>query len=310
MRHYSVITLQLILFGLFTVSPSAFAHLKQDPGVPCFKMVNGQVTEINNTLTRDAAVEILETTSVPSWVADFKMGDVLNLHIRYRVALCRPFSIFAEPIHEANKTITRFTSPSPVYDPGEREGVHSAFIGFKPVKGSDSEASMTITGVRVFVEEYGSGKRLAEAEYPINAAWTPVTGALKATERCTDTMEWPDSTAMPDACDNSVIFEHSEGFEVTGKVDLNYDGICELLVKVASCRKLNNNTCYKIFEERNGAYRAIWQYYNKLRTFGHLNGYAKLGSTETGPSQYVHRFGRFDPTQNRYVSERILTPCR
>lgn len=300
----------VLIIGLTLILGNAgFAHLKSDPGVECFKMVNGQVQEIQNTLTQSAYAEVLSVEVVPAWGSTLMMGDALNLHIRFRIAHCRPFTVFAQPVNLQDRRFRLLTSPSPTYEPGEYEGSHSAFIRFE-LSDSAQHAIRTVDAVKVRIQEYGTGKLLAELEYPVSATWTPTHSRLRPTERCVEIMEWPESTSHSPQCTNASTFQLSTGFKLHEKVDINTDGICELLVEVESCRKLNNNICFKIYEESNSQYREIWQYYNTLKYFNLQDGYYRLGSTETGPKQNVHRIGTFDLASRRYVTERILEPCR
>jgi len=298
-----------LLTILLTASGIAQAHLKSDPGFECFRMVDDKVQEIPNTLSRSPSTEIISVEAAPSWIPDLAMGDSLNLQIQFRVAVCRPFLVFAHPVYENDHRLRISTSPSPAYEPGEYEGKHSSFIKIDLSDKQSNLETASIRAVRVWIEEYGSGTKLAEVEFPLSATWIATPVLLKPSERCTNEMKWPPEASPSQQCKNASGFAFTAGFKFVDKVDLNADGICELLVEVESCRKLNNNICYKIYEEQNGTYREIWQYYNRLLFFDVDSGYMKLGSTETGLYQHVHRVGTFDPVQRRYVTERVLEPC-
>lgn len=293
---------------LLLTPPSGIAHLNTDPGVECFRMVDHQVEPIPNSLTRSPHADVISIEPVPAWLTKLTIGDKLNMKIRVRVALCRPYSIFVAPVHPSSDNAMQFTSPSPVYDPGETEHAHSAFIGFT-AENAYGQGSASIEGIEVRIVEYGSNRILHEASYPLSAQWHPTTTMLNPTERCTKQHLWPAERHLPRECYNATAFAPQPGITPMEKIDLNTDGICEMIAQVESCRKLNHNTCFKIYAETDGYYREIWQYYNRLYTFPDENGYAVLGSTETGAVQ-VHRVGRYDPLQRRYITERILTPCR
>ena len=286
------------------------AHLKSDPGVPCFRMVDHQVQEIENTLSQSPYAEIVSVSESSAWVPELGMGDALNLNIQFRVALCRPFMVFVHPVMDYDRRVRIMTSPSPAFEPGEYMGEHSAFIKIELADEKSELQSFAISGVRVSIEEYGSGKKLVEFNHPLSASWITKPSLLDPGERCSDDHRWPPQSSPARQCENAAEFALSSGFRVKDKLDLNADGICELLVEVESCRKLNNNICYKVYEENNGSYRELWQYYNELLFFEANRGFLQLGSTETGPYQKVHRFGRYDPLRRRYVTERILQPCR
>lgn len=301
----------VIIIGLLTaIQRPAIAHLKGDPGVSCFRMENHEVVEIDNPLTVPPYAEIISVEPIPGWLSQLSFGQTLHFEISFSVAHCRPFNIFAQPVYIQEKGVVAYTSPSPIYGPGDIQGTHTAFIGFKRSTQHDTVQKIRPSGVRITIAEYGTHKILAEMEIPVHTTWHARTTSIAETEQCLDEMIWPPGEPANQQCTNATNFGLRSGFRIAGRLDLNDDGICELAVEVESCRKLNNNTCYKIYAERNGYFQEIWQYYNHLKVFGMENGYHLLGSTETGPVQHVHRLGRYDPSRSQYVTQRYLSPCR
>ena len=304
-------TLIILVFS-FIASPVSLAHLKSDPGIPCFKMENHAVVEIANPLSVTPYAQIEYVEAKPSWVSTFDLGQAMHFTVHFRIAHCRPYNVFISPVYEHQEGIISYSSPSPAYEPGEHQGRHSAFIGFKHKSANENlNKPIRLKAIQVTITEYGTQDILAEYTHTVEAYWHSQSATVKTSEQCTDKMTWPETDSIPNfQCSNSINFELENGFKQVDALDLNNDGICELIAEVESCRKLNDNTCYKIYTEKEGHFQEIWQYYNTLRVFQVRNGYFQLGSTETGPYQDVHRLGIYDPGLARYATQRYLTPCR
>ena len=300
----------LIALILLIAPNTALAHLKSDPGVACFKMENHNVVEIENPLSIEPYAHVNHVEAIPNWVSSFHFEQAMHLSIDYQIAHCRPYNIFVAPVYEHQKGVMSYSSPSPTFSPGERQGNHNVFFGFKQRPDSGSINSVHISEIKITITEYGTQQVLAEYTHNIDASWHPHASEIKASEQCINQMVWPSAAAANAPCANATSFELREGFKQIGTLDLNNDGICELVVEVESCRKLNNNICHKIYTERNGHFQEIWQYYNTLYVLQSENNYYQLGSTETGPNQDVHRLGIYDPSKMRYITQRYLSPCR
>lgn len=305
-------SIRVLIYGLgwaLLMPGTVLARFQGDPGVPCFRVVDEQIVEIDDAIGGQRYAEILDVRLNPEWVTDLKFDEVVHIAIRYRIASCRPFYVFVDPLWDHRNDVSWFVSGSPVYEPGVRDDAHTGFVGFEQKEASSTDSHAAIHGVRVTIVEFGTSRLLAEREIGVNVSWRAGSKMLTDTEECVDRLVWPAQREPIRACSNSTEFTLQSGFRVADKMDLNQDGICELVVEAESCRKLGGNTCYKVFAEREDYFKEIWTFYNALAVFGDENGFARLGSTEDGPLTDVHRFGVYDALRSRYVTRTFVQPC-
>jgi len=316
-------SLSRILIFVFLSAPSVvLANFTFPEGVvipECYEVSEKGAEPVSNKFGA-TSFYISSISAVPEWIEQLKLGDPLNIRVKYEVTHCRPFYIYIHPISHAISSgsahVASFTSPSPVFDPGENmQGEYIAFTGFQ--RKTDSTGlvqNASIEGVKISFVDYGTSNEVAAFEFEIRATWLgaeipPSVVKSKFNEpACITEFNWPAIDVAPQGqCENSIDFPPQAGYDVEDRLDLNADGICELIVQAEYCRKTHNNTCYLLYQERGGLFQKIFQFYNALEFYEASNGYVQVGAMEYGPNYDTYRFGEY--SAGKYQSTYLRDPC-
>lgn len=300
---------KLLMSLLILSAGTAHAHLI-DPNVPpCFEMRNEQVAPLPDT-SADNAIEFSIPELMPVNSSRFAAAERLNVTLRITGKMCSPYMVYIETeVKGASRGLVLTTSPSPVYPPGtvNRQIEHFVTFGIDE-KNVRPGAEESVTKLRLSVQQYGSHKRLASLDIPLNATWrapNDVSVAGIPEYECIDDARI--STALPQVeaplCSSSL-----KAPEGALRLDLNGDGVCEWAARDERCDKIFDNRCYRVYEERDGALRAIAQYYNELHIHNDGSAYRALSSVETGPKSNLTHYDEW--FGGRYVHHMYLHNCK
>lgn len=307
----------VILILLLPQGAEANFYFSKGEAIPeCYEMSLNGVEPVENQYGT-SHFQIKSISAIPEWLNRLKMGEQFTFRIQYKATHCRPFYIFIHPIAKNMQNVTQFSSPSPVFIPGKNiNGEYIAFLGYQRKPNSDAlEESVSIDGLRISFVDYGTSHEVASFEFAIHVSWLneqhyPVVTETQFTRpMCINDYLWPDEYLPPRSfCSNSIDFPLQEGYEVKQSIDLNADGICELIVQAEYCRKTHDNTCYLLYEERDGRFQKIFHYYNELEFFETYNGYAIIGAMEYGPIYSTYRMGEY--REGKYRTTYMRHPCK
>ena len=318
--HNSLCLLLLLVTFIMPLLPkSAEAHFyfSKDDVIPeCYKM-SPQGVEAVNQQYGIPSFHIDSVAAVPEWLEQLKMGDALTLRINFTVTHCRPFYIFIHPITENMAHVTNFTSPSPTFSPGENiTGEYVAFIGYQRKPSADTtNRNAFIDGIKISFVDYGTHHEVASFEADIHATWVDehidpvITDTQFDKPMCINDYLWPEKQFPPQSlCSNDISFPAQEGYEVKQSIDLNSDGICELIVQAEYCRKTHDNTCHLLYKEQDGRFQKIFHFYNELEFFESYNEYTSIGAMEYGPNYDTYRMGVY--RDGKYHTTYLRHPCK
>lgn len=315
-RDKKLFICMFILLTIIDVAQANFYFLKGEKIPECYEVSDKGANPVENKYGAKS-FRVTSVSAIPEWVYQLKMGDPLKIRINYDVTHCRPFYIFIQPVTQGKANATNFSSPSPVFNPGENiSGEYIAFTGYELKKGAkNSDESVSIDAVRISFVDYGTSHEVASFEVDIRASWTEsqtrqvVNNTQFENPMCINDYRWPRKQLSPQSsCGNGSDFPPQKGYEVKQHIDLNGDGVCELIVEAEYCRKTHNNICYLIYEEHDGHFQKIFHFYNELEFFEPHNGYAIVGAMEYGPIYDTYRMGEYD--DGKYRTTYLRHPCK